>query len=107
MNEACSIWNYQHLGKYDSPMYVVHIYLSFVIKLINSPYLCLVTVMPAPQVIGFHKIMLGGGVRGMVRQLMGIIHEENTTSQMHVPILLVKFVRTAPSGILQNLVNAE
>jgi len=63
--------------------------------------------MPAPQVIGFHKIMLGGGVRGMVRQLMGIIHEENTTSQMHVPILLVKFVRTAPSGILQNLVNAE
>jgi len=51
--------------------------------------------------------MLGGGVRGMVRQLMGIVHELNTTSQMHVPILLVKFVRNAPSGILQNLVNAE
>jgi hypothetical protein len=51
--------------------------------------------------------MLGGGVRGIVRQLMGIIHEHNTTSQMHVPILLVKVVRNAASGILQNLVNAQ
>lgn len=46
-------------------------------------------------------------MRRMVRQLIGIIHEHNTTSQMHMPILLVKFVRNAPSGILQNLVNAE
>jgi len=43
----------------------------------------------------------------MVRQLMGIIHKHNTTSQMHVLILLVKFVRNAPSRILQILVNAE
>jgi hypothetical protein len=61
--------------------------------------------MPAPT--GFHKIILGGGVRGMVRQLMDIIHEHNTTSQIHVPILLVKFVRNAYHGILQNLVNAQ
>lgn len=35
LNEAWRIWNYQHLGRYDSPMYVVHIYLSFVIELVK------------------------------------------------------------------------
>lgn len=77
------------------------------LNLLNSPYLCLVIVMPAPTGHRLPQNNAGGGVRGMVRQLMSIIHEQNTASQMHVSILLVKFVRTAPSGILQNFVNAE
>jgi len=38
LNEAWSIWNYQHLGKYDSPKYVVQIYLLLVIKLVNLTF---------------------------------------------------------------------